>query len=47
MIQDYDELFKKYIEVIEMADNIELDLDKLCFEYGLSFICVLFVIYES
>ncbi len=27
MIQDYDELFKRYIEIVEMADNTELDLN--------------------
>ncbi len=30
-----------------MADDTEPDLDKSYFEYGLSFICVLFVVYES
>ncbi len=30
-----------------MTDNIEPDLDKPCFEYGLSFICILFVTYEG
>ncbi len=47
MIQDYDELFKGCIEVIEMADNTEPDLDKPYLEYNLSFICVLFVVYEG
>ncbi len=47
MIQDHDELFKGYIEVIEMADDVELDLDKPCFEYSLLLICVLFVAYEG
>ncbi len=47
MIQDHGELFKGYIEVIEMADNMELDLDKSFLEYNLSFICVLFFAYED
>ncbi len=47
MIQDYGELFKKYIEIIEMADDAKLDLYKLCFEYSLLFICVLFVVCEG
>ncbi len=47
VIQDYSELFKGYIEIVEMADNMELDLDKPCFEYGLLFTCVLFVAYEG
>ncbi len=47
MIQDYDELFKGYIEVVEMMNDMELDLDKSYLEYGLSFICILFVAYES
>ncbi len=47
MIQDYDELFKGYIEVVEMADNTKPDLDKLYLEYGLSFICILLVVYEG
>ncbi len=47
MIQDHDELFKGYVEIVEMADNMESDLDKLYFEYGLLFICVLFVICEG
>ncbi len=46
MIQDYGELFKRYVEVVEMADNIEPDLDKLYLECGLSF-CVFFVVYEG
>ncbi len=47
MIQDHGELLKGYIEVIEMTNNTELDLDKPCLEYGLSFICVLFVTYKG
>ncbi len=47
MIQDYGELFKRYIEVIEMADDAEPDLDKSYLEYGLLFVCILFVIYEG
>ncbi len=47
MIQDYDELFKEYIEIIEMADDMESDLDKLYLEYDLLFICILFVVYEG
>ncbi len=47
MIQDHGELFKGCIEIVEMADDIESDLDKSCFEYDLSFICVLFVVYED
>ncbi len=47
MIQDYGELFKGYIEVIEMTDDTELDLDKLYLEYSLLFICILFVVYKG
>ncbi len=47
MIQDYGELFKGCIEIVEMTDNTKPDLDKPCLEYGLSFICVLFVAYEG
>ncbi len=47
VIQDHDELFKRYIEIVEMTDDIKLDLDKLYLEYGLLFICILFVICES
>ncbi len=47
MIQDYDELFKECVEIVEMTDDTKLDLDKLYFEYNLSFICVLLVIYEG
>ncbi len=47
MIQDHGELFKKYVEVIEMADDTEPDLNKPYLKYGLSFICILFVTYES
>ncbi len=47
MIQNHDELLKGYIEVVEMTNNTELDLDKLYFEYGLLFICVLFIAYEG
>ncbi len=47
VIQDHGELFKGCVEVVEMADNIELDLDKSCFEYSLLFICILFVICEG
>ncbi len=46
MIQDYGELLKGGVEIIEMADDMELDLDKSCFEYGLSFICILFIVCE-
>ncbi len=47
MIQDYDELLKEYVEIVEITDNTESDLDKLYLEYNLSFICVLFVVYED
>ncbi len=47
MIQDYDELFKGCVEVVEMTDNAESDLDKPCFECDLLFIYVLFVTYEG
>ncbi len=47
MIQNHGELFKGCVEVVEMADNMELDLDKPCLECGLSFICVLFVACEG
>ncbi len=47
MIQDHGELFKGCIEIVEMADDIESDLDKLYLEYGLSFICILFVAYKN
>ncbi len=47
MIQDHDKLFKRYIEVIEMIDDVKLDLNKPYFEYNLLFICILFVVYES
>ncbi len=47
MIQDHGELFKGYVEIVEMADDTELDLDKLYFEYNLSFIRVLFVAYKG
>ncbi len=47
MIQDHNELFKRCIEVVEMADNVKSDLDKSYFEYSLSFICVLFVTYKG
>ncbi len=43
MIQNHGELFKGCIEVVEMADDVELDLDKPCLECSLLFICVLFV----
>ncbi len=47
MIQDYSELFKRYVEVIEMADDTKPDLDKLYLEYDLLFICVLFIVCEG
>ncbi len=47
MIQDHDELFKKYIEIVEMANDIKPDLDKSCFKYSLLFICILFVTYKN
>ncbi len=47
MIQDYGELLKGYIEIVVMIDDIELDLDKSYLKYSLSFICILFVIYEN
>ncbi len=47
MIQDYDELFKGCVEVVEMTDNIKSDLDKLYFEYNLLFICILFIVCEG
>ncbi len=47
MIQDHGKLFKGCVEVVEMADDTESDLDKSCLEYGLSFICVLFVAYKG
>ncbi len=47
MIQDHGELFKGYIEVVEMANDTKLDLDKPYLECGLLFICVLFVACEG
>ncbi len=47
MIQDHGELFKGYVEVIEMTNDIEPDLDKPYLEYNLLFICVLFITYEG
>ncbi len=47
MIQDHGELFKGCVEIIEMVNDMESDLDKLCFEYSLSFVCILFVAYEG
>ncbi len=47
MIQDHSELFKEYVEIVEMVDDMELDLNKLCFECSLSLVCVLFVAYEG
>ncbi len=47
MIQNHGELLKGCVEVVEMTDDTEPDLDKSCLEYGLSFICILFVIYEG
>ncbi len=47
MIQDHDELFKGYIEIVEMVDNTKPDLDKPYFKYSLSFICILFVTYKG
>ncbi len=47
MIQDHGELFKGYVEIVEMADDAKPDLDKPYFEYNLSFICILFVICEG
>ncbi len=47
MIQDHGELLKGYVEIVEMANDTESDLDKPCFEYSLSFICVLFVACEG
>ncbi len=47
MIQNHDELLKGYIEIIEITNDTELNLNKLYFEYSLSFICILFVTYEG
>ncbi len=47
MIQDHGKMLKEYVEVVEMVDNVEVDLDKPYLEYGLLFICVLFVTYEG
>ncbi len=47
MIQDHDELFKRYVEIVKMMDDTEPNLDKPCFEYSLLFICILFVICDG
>ncbi len=47
MFQDHDELFKRCVEIVEMADNTKPDLDKSYFEYDLLFVCILFVVYKG
>ncbi len=47
MIQNHNKLLKGYIEIVEITNDAKPDLNKLYFEYSLSFIYILFIVYKD